>query len=212
MTALRLHGRTPAFFGLFLVSGTLAIACGSTAVSDVFPAGAPSGTVDGGSLAVDAASLDSGSATTSHDSGPAAVDSGNPTVKDAGVPDSSTGPTMLCSPESGGTCKLGSEVCCLDDQGTPSCSGLNDCNGLPVPCATAADCADGKVCCATVNNGGIVVSVACQAANRCTQGLSRVIVCDPNDPNACASSSMGPGGQASCRMSSDTLPGFNLCF
>ena len=120
-----------------------------------------------------------------------------------------------------GFCMVPSQVCCLDmstGSSTFSCTssdadaggddGGATCMALSIPCDDATDCATagspGDVCCVTPGANDVADLVACVPPAMCdTQGHARV--CNPAGP-----ADQCPMGKT-CRMSTKTLPGFNLC-
>jgi hypothetical protein len=143
-------------------------------------------------------------------------DTGAPPPKDGGGPPP-VDPGVQCG---GAECSVPSNACCrkqVANNFTYTCLPTGQCQGLNVPsleipCDDATDCTTaghpGQVCCATVGGGtagNAASEVLCRDPSECTQANSRTPLCDKNDPNAC------PAG-TSCRMSTQTLPGYNLCF
>jgi hypothetical protein len=122
-----------------------------------------------------------------------------------------------------GFCMVPSQVCCLDtstgsamfsctsadgDAGTGDDGGVAVCMALSIPCDDATDCATagmaGDVCCVTAGANDTAASVMCTSTATCDmQGHARV--CNPNGP-----ADQCPNGKT-CRMSTKTLPGYNLC-
>jgi hypothetical protein len=96
-------------------------------------------------------------------------------------------------------CAAGSQQCC-DPEGNAQCLGTaQSCSQLSLPCADAAECGAGQVCCAMTHNGnGNVESVAC--ASSCG-GSNPVQMCGL--------------GTSECRSGScsdwSKLPGYNAC-
>lgn len=176
------------------------VGCGSTAVSELF-----SGT---GVTALDASVVDG---STASDAG-AADARADARVRDAGGVDANKPPDPLplaCTPKSGGTCDLLSEVCCWTGTSTAKCqTPQTDCLGVRVPCASEGDCAArgkaGTVCCATFGATTIANDVSCRDPDNCTLSQNRTIVCDPNDSDPCPK-----GGD--CTLSTSSLNGFYIC-
>lgn len=182
-----------------------AAACGSTAAADLF-----AGASDGGAGAVVDAGAGSDSGGTS-DGGPSASDGGkrDASASDAGKVDAApAGEPLGCSPKSGVTCNLQTELCCRSAGGYACQSPQASCNGMEIPCAEARDCAalgqPGTLCCASYNQQNRVDGVSCMPVSDCVFDQGFVVVCDPSESDPCPN-----GGK--CTLSSVTFPGFYLC-
>lgn len=205
------------------VAGGAGMACGGATDSGLFGgSGFTSSGNDGG------VTLSDGGIT--HEDGSTGFDAGAvpdaSEQKDTGVPpppkDSGPPPPVDPGVHCGGTeCPVPAQACCrtqVASNFTYTCLPTGQCVGLSVlsleiPCDDANDCATaghpGQVCCATVGGGGGggngASEVVCRDPSECTQQNSRTPLCDKSDPNAC------PAG-LTCRTSTQTLPGYNLCF
>ena len=83
---------------------------------------------------------------------------------------------------------------------------------MPFTCSNTENCVAqglaGTVCCASLissGNGSVAYDVSCQPKATCTSGNSKTIVCNPNGPNLCPVN-------RSCKLSSQTLPDYYICF
>jgi hypothetical protein len=207
--------RTPFALAAAATATLLAVAasCGGAKNNDLF-GGAPGA---GGS---DAGRTD---ATVFADGGPGPSGDGSTSFdapfdapkRDAGR-DADTDPGIRCGSSTNPTfCAVGSQVCCRSGgpgQETFACvssAGCNAVNQMPIPCSDDADCAalgdKGKVCCGTVDPfTNRTTEVSCKSSGDCSPANDGYILCDPRAPNCVH------GG--TCRLSSQTLPGFYLCF
>jgi hypothetical protein len=145
----------------------------------------------------------------------ASVDAGPPDVVEAGPPDVVEAAPDNFVPLHCGTaaCDFGAgQSCCWDGGGGFACEdNPNLCTAVYVPCdrpeqcAQAAD-AEPNVCCAHYVNsdaGAIANSVACLPASQCTTAQNRFPLCGDDSGVEC--------GDASCGVSSYSLPGFLIC-
>jgi hypothetical protein len=112
-------------------------------------------------------------------------------------------------------CDANGEVCCRSSNGSISaaCTSAGSCQqpSVALGCSTTATCTAlglvNNVCCGALvngpNNTAIVASSKCVPANQCaSQGTVRL--CDKGGPNVCLNNT-------SCKTSSVTLPGYDLC-
>jgi hypothetical protein len=183
---------------LFFVA-LAATACGGAAQTELF--GAPGDGGDGGTNTDSGQSVDS-----SHNQGPG--DSGGPADTSPGQPDT----TMLPpAPDTGGPpssllpcgsgqpgCPAGpQEVCCITGD-VPNlsfaCSDSASCMGVPISCATTADCG-GEICCGTETGTG---SATRYTDVKCQPVCGGVHFCDPAasdcpSPTKCTASTLLPG-------------------
>lgn len=182
----------------------LVAACGGTTAGELFT---PTG--DAGAVGVDASpGNDAGGA---NDAGRADA-GGKPDAKpsqDAAPPfDAATKTPLACTPKSGNTCDLQTEICCRGATGYNCQAPQALCTGLQIPCAQASDCdargQPGTVCCGAFDHNNNIYEVTCMAPQDCVLDNMHVVVCSPSDPDAC------PNG-GNCALSQQTLPGFNLC-
>jgi hypothetical protein len=61
--------------------------------------------------------------------------------------------------------EIGPGVCELDALGVPRCNGLDGCRAAGEPCASSADCCDGKVCAPAANQTRVCTAQDCRAAD-----------------------------------------------
>ncbi len=151
----------------------------------------------------------------------APYDAPDDAIADADIHDAlpaDTGPLDPGIHCAGDDCTPGSEVCCRQRSATDAfqCVNAAGCQAIslmPIPCDDAEDCETlgdpGAVCCGTYQYdilamGDRVYQVACRQRSACTSLMSRVIICDPNVPNAC------PVGKT-CTKSIGTFVGYYLC-
>lgn len=186
-------------------------ACGGAADSGLF-----GGSTDGGGGGND-------SDTVGHDAGAvpdggtvhvdaSAVDAETP--KDSAVAHDTSPPppvdVVACMGTSG--CKVGTDACCRKVNGTGfsyACAPLGSCGGggeLEIPCDKQRDCdllgSPGDVCCVTGGPQGGAADVTCRPATECVNG--RAPLCDPQMANPCPAN-------LQCRMSTNTIPGYDIC-
>ncbi len=178
-------------------------ACGGATETDLF--GIPPVTVDSGVV----------------------KDSGTDAKKDADVPDAPppATPIILCGPpltSPQAKCDASKkEFCCRRGDAQPykygcetdetACADVND---VPIRCSTTQTCTGqgliGSVCCGTLvassGSGSVITNTSCVAPNTCVSGgsVGKAVLCDPNAPNNC------PNG-GTCKLSSQTMPGYYLC-
>lgn len=127
-------------------------------------------------------------------------------------PDSGPGKTPIhCGMGPSGTAP--DEECCRQGafQYTYACEVPGNCIGLSIPCDRAQNCASlglpGTVCCghySAQSQQVYVDQVECKAAGQCTQQQSSVILCDPQDPNACPN-------PLTCQQSQVSMQGYFIC-
>ncbi len=98
-------------------------------------------------------------------------------------------------------CVLPNRACCVRATGPVCIEVLEvDCLGLLIHCDSSNDCRVGTICCATIADAA-VNSVRCVAPTDCA-GPGQTELCDPTDPEACAT----------CMPGSDPLPaGYYVC-
>jgi hypothetical protein len=215
----RAHLLFPSFLLLALAAGGLSAAgCNGAEDSGLF--GTPSGTSDGedsGAVEDEDGSTATGDSGTSRDGGTTKKDGGT-TTEDSGTPDPDAGPTIDaavgrtigCTIDAGNKCAVGNEVCCRSAGALLGCTGSGACTGitqLAIPCDDALDCTalghPGELCCASIQSSA-VREVACRKPSDCTASNRRNL-CDPAAANNC------PNG-GTCSLSTQTMPGFWLCF
>jgi hypothetical protein len=196
--------------GIVLAAG--GAACGGAKNNDLF-GGASFGDgavvgADGSGVGGDSGVLPGADASTLPD---ASSEAGR---RDAGRDADPDDPGIRCG-NMGAFCAVGSHVCCRSALDQFTCTTFGNCNSvgsMAIPCDDTADCAklglSGKLCCATVDTlQGRATEVTCRSQGDCTTNASRYVLCDPNLPTAVACPNNGV-----CRLSSQTLPGFYLCF
>jgi len=204
------------------------VACSGASSTELFdqPASAQLGATPGASSGEAASDQPSSSGSTgsvggggdgssSSSSGSTSGGSSGGETKDAGEdappppPPASTG-TIAC----GGTksCAAGTEICCGSWKGRGKVSfdcepsGFLACvAGTSIACDDKTDCAEGQVCCGTLDDDSGYTSVACK--NKCNNvpGLRSVRFCDPDaavDECAEIGKYCGP---------SQSLPGYHVC-
>ncbi len=199
-------------------SSVAAAGCNGAEDSGLF--GAPSGTSDGedsGAVEEEDGSVAAGDGATPKDGGATKKDGGGPTTGDSGdkldagpTIDATVGRTIGCTLDAGNTCAVGNEVCCRSVGAVLACAGSGACTGITqvaIPCDDALDCTalghPGELCCATIQSN-TVREVACRKPSDC-DATNRRNLCDPAAANNC------PNG-GTCTHSSQTMPGFWLCF
>jgi hypothetical protein len=130
-------------------------------------------------------------------------------------PPPDSGPPGKTSLYCGGnvTCTAPTEECCRQGffQYTYACEMPGQCVGMSIPCDRAQNCASlgmpGTVCCGHYSQQGmqtLVDAVSCKPAGQCTMQQQSVVLCDPNDPNACT-------GGLKCQLSQVSIPGYYIC-
>jgi hypothetical protein len=176
-------------------------ACGSTSAGDLF---APA--LDGGAgpdAAIDAAADDAGTG-----------DAGSKPdgrARDGAAFDANVRTPLGCSPKSGNTCDLQSQICCRGFSGYACQAPQAQCTGLQIPCAQASDCAarglPGDVCCGAFDHNNRIYDVSCIPSDQCLLQNMHVVLCNPlSQPGADSCPNEGQ-----CGYSTETLPGFGLC-
>jgi hypothetical protein len=217
----RAHLFFPSFLvlsGLVVCGGVAAAGCNGAEDSGLF--GTPSGTSDGedsGAVEEEDGSTAAGDGSTARDGGTTkkdgvgpTEDSGNPSSDGGPTVDAAVGRTIGCTLDAGNKCAVGNEVCCRSAGALLGCTGSGACTGitqLAIPCDDALDCNalghPNELCCATIQSNG-VKEVACRKPAECDVSNRRNL-CDPNAADPC------PIG-GSCKLSTQTMPGFWLCF
>jgi hypothetical protein len=207
---------TPVLFAALAFAGGFAVvSCTGADESDFF--GSPSApgvdsgaTEDDGSTATDDGGAASDGAPARKDGGGSNADSGPP-KPDAGVIDAGEARTIGCTLDAGLRCAVGTETCCRSLGPAFACTASAGCAAvaqLSVPCDDALDCAalghPNELCCATTVSN-VVRDVACRKAVDCTLTANRRNLCDPSATDPC------PNG-GTCKLSTQTMPGFWICF
>lgn len=117
------------------------------------------------------------------------------------------------------TCEVLTEICCRTGTEAPytyDClADPKDCmksGDVPFTCTNTENCVAqgfvGNVCCASlisVGSGSVAYDVSCMPTAKCTGANQKAVVCDPKSQNPC------PNG-GSCKLSSQTLPSYYICF
>jgi hypothetical protein len=151
---------------------------------------------------------DTGAADTSKPDGKSDMDAGMDVVQ----PPIDSGPATSTIHCGNSSCTSPNETCCRQ-QNNFNCTGQNGCGGgLSILCEKRQNCESlglpGTVCCGHYSlnqlNQAIVDKIACTAPANCTQQLSSVVLCDPNDPSQCLQ------GQT-CTLSTISIPGYYFC-
>jgi hypothetical protein len=204
-------------FGLLALAGLSVASCTGAEDSGLFGASSSTPDEDAGSTEEQdgsVASADGGTTTkdggtTKKDGGTTTEDSGTITPE-AGPPDAAVARTIGCTLDAGTKCGVGAEVCCRSAGTLLACTGSGGCTGitqLAIPCDDALDCTalghPNELCCATIQSNG-VREVACRKAADCDVSTRRNL-CDPMAADPC------PIG-GTCKLSTQTMPGFWLCF
>lgn len=110
-------------------------------------------------------------------------------------------------------CDANKEVCCRSGSGvqlTAQCTSGGSCQSpsVSLSCSTTTTCAalgqPGSVCCGNVVNSQ-VTSAKCVPAGNCPGTGGTIRLCDKNGPNVCPVNT-------TCKTSSYTLAGYDLCF
>jgi hypothetical protein len=88
-------------------------------------------------------------------------------------------------------CSVPGHTCCVRPSGSECIEAAGaDCTGISIRCDSAADCRAGTVCCATIIDS-VLMSIHCEEATECASA-GRTVLCDPNEPSACASCDPAP--------------------
>jgi hypothetical protein len=208
-------GVLPLAAGLPVAILTTLAGCTGAEDTDLFGA-SPDRGEDSGAEEDGAANADGGDPTPDGDGGTSKKDGGG-TTTDSGTTDPDTGTTdagkprtIGCTADAGKTCSVGNQVCCRSAGAVLACTANAGCTAVaqvPVPCDDALDCTamghPNELCCATID-ANAVSAVACRTQADCSQTNQRNL-CDPAAADPC------PLG-GTCRMSTQTMPGFWLCF
>lgn len=112
-------------------------------------------------------------------------------------------------------CDANKEVCCRSGSGvqmTVACNSGSTCpnvGSVPLACSTTTTCTAlglvNNVCCGTVNGNSQVTSAKCVPEGSCPGTNGTIRLCDKNGPNVCPVNT-------TCKTSSFTLAGYDLCF
>ena len=117
-------------------------------------------------------------------------------------------------------CDAVTELCCRTGVSSAYVYGCiadpKDClnsGDVPFTCSNDQNCVAqglvGNVCCASIigngNGGTVAYDVSCAPKASCYGGNQKLIVCNPQAPTPC------PNG-GSCKLSSQTLNGYYICF
>ena len=196
-----------------VLGSALLFACGGATVTDLQgnpPAGQDAG-VDT-SVVKDSSVVDEGIGVDVTPPPPPPIEAGPP---DVGPPPPDPAP-IVCGQNLATAslkCDANKEVCCRTGTGvqmTVACTPGNGCTNASVPlaCSTTATCTAlglvGNVCCGNVANS-LVTSAKCVPAGNCPGTGTTIRLCDKNGPNVCP---VNP----TCKTSSYTLAGYDICF